>query len=184
MIETQERARPENHSADAERGGITHGIALPNVAPEPGPTARVARVRCKSGFMLCLNNASSSCIMCGRDFCSQHGNEEQSVCRRCRREYALRLKHEEAAYMETIRREVAESRNAHGLCGNESCENAHIVMCERCGSFYCPKHWGRYSYNYDYRTRTGIKRRRSSAVLCSSCKKHLSDYRKLAVYKD
>ncbi len=156
----------------------------PPARPAAAERVTVARVRCKSGFLLCLNNAGSTCIMCGRDFCSQHGNEEQGVCRRCRHEYARRLKHEEAAYLETIRREVAESRNAHGLCGNESCENAHIVTCERCGSFYCAKHWGRYSYNYDYRSRTGIKRRRATAVLCSSCKEHLSDYRKLAVYKD
>ena len=183
MIETQSRTEMQNPiemPAQTEMPTTT----MPPPALPAAERVKAARVRCKSGFILCLNNAGSTCIMCGHDFCSQHGNEEQGVCRRCRHEYARRLKHEEAAYLETIRREVAESRNAHGLCGNESCENAHIVTCERCGSFYCAKHWGRYSYNYDYRSRTGVKRRRATAVLCSSCKEHLSDYRKLAVYKD
>jgi hypothetical protein len=181
MIEAQNRVEAQN------RAEAPTQVQIPAVADNRAAAAdnrAVAKVRCKSGFILCLNSADNTCIMCGRDFCSQHGNEEQSVCRHCRHDYARRLKHEEAAYLETIRREVAESRNAHGLCGNEGCENAHIVTCERCGSFYCAKHWGRYSYTYDYRSRTGIKRRRATAVLCSSCKEHLSDYRKLAVYKD
>ncbi len=146
--------------------------------------SRVAAIKCKSGFIVCLNNASGNCIMCGRGFCTQHGNATQGVCRRCRHDYARRLKQESDAYLETIRREVAESRNLQGLCGAEGCENAHIVMCERCGSLYCAIHWGRYHYTYDYRSRTGIKRRRATAVLCTSCKEHLDDYRKLAKYKE
>lgn len=186
MLETTSRTEAVDEHREQEPS-VQHKsmpaarLARP-ISPTLPPTATpmAEKVRCKSGHLLCLNNAATECIMCGRAFCSQHGNVEQGVCRRCRHDYARRLKHEEAAYMETIRREVAESRNAHGLCGKEGCENAHIVMCERCGTLYCAKHWGRYSYSYDYRTRTGIKRRRAVSVLCTSCKRHLSDYRKLS----
>lgn len=176
--EVAEQRDDNNQPAPSKR--MPAAAMIPPNRPLAAPTAVAEKVRCKSGHLLCLNNAVADCIMCGRAFCSQHGNVEQGVCRRCRHDYARRLQHEEAAYMETIRREVAESRNAHGLCGNEGCDNSHIVMCERCGTLYCAKHWGRYSYTYDYRTRTGIKRKRAVSVLCTFCKSHLSDYRKLS----
>lgn len=133
----------------------------------------IKAARCKAGFVVCFNAAAETCLMCGRTFCSEHGKVEQGVCRHCRREYSTKLRVEEASYRETIRREVAEARNAVGLCGVEGCENAHIVMCERCGENYCARHWGRYSYRYHYRSRTGINTRKVQVILCASCKHNM-----------
>ncbi|GEM_PF-1824607 len=145
---------------------ITSQVGVPPLAEE----VQSKPARCKAGFVVCFNKAVESCLMCGRNFCSEHGKVEQGVCRHCRHEYADKLRVEAASYQETVRREVAEARNGVGLCGVEGCENAHIVMCERCGQNYCARHWGRYNYRQHYRTRTGVKSRRVQVILCGTCK--------------
>ena len=46
-------------------------------------------------------------MICGRHFCAQHGNVEDSVCRLCRSTYRAKLQAEAAQQVEVERREEA-----------------------------------------------------------------------------
>lgn len=92
---------------------------------------------------------------------------------------------EAAQQAEVERREYAEIRNnEENLCGWYECPNPLYARCERCGMSYCPKHVGRYRYNYRYRTRRGIYRRQAEVTLCDACKPYLQEYRHEKTWRD
>lgn len=92
---------------------------------------------------------------------------------------------EAAQQSEVERREYADERNREeNLCGWYECPNPLYARCERCGLSYCPRHTGRYRYNYRYRTRRGIYRRQAEVTLCDACKPYLYEYRAEKTWRD
>src|SRR5687768_18267975 len=75
-------------------------------------------LRCESSITVCFRTPAAQCVICGRHFCAQHGDVENSVCRLCKASYRRKLQQEAAAQAEIERREEAEQRNTDGnLCG-------------------------------------------------------------------
>jgi hypothetical protein len=142
-------------------------------------------LRCESSITVCFRTPAAQCVICGRHFCAQHGDVENSVCRLCKASYRRKLQQEAAAQAEIERREEAEQRNTDGnLCGWTECPNPLYARCERCGLSYCPRHVSRYRYNYRYRTRKGIYRRQAEVTLCDACKYYLPEYKGEKTWRD
>ena len=142
-------------------------------------------LRCESPIAICFRTPAAQCIICGRHFCSQHGDVAASVCRLCRTEYKRKTREESAQAAEIERREEAEHRNnEEGLCGWDDCPNPLYARCERCGLSYCPNHVGRYKYGYRYRTRKGVYRRQAEVTLCDACKHYLHEYKTEKSWRD
>ncbi len=124
-------------------------------------------------------------MICGRHFCAQHGNVEESVCRLCSSTYRAKLQAEAAQQVEIERREEAGRRNAEeNLCGWYECPNPFYARCERCGLSYCQQHVSRHRYSYRYRTRKGVYKRPAEVTLCDACKVYLNEYRVEKTWRD
>ena len=142
-------------------------------------------LRCESAITVCFRAPAAQCVICGRHFCGQHGNTEDSVCRLCKAAYRVKLRAEATQQDEIERREEAERRNSEeNLCGWYECPNDLYARCERCGLSYCPRHVSRHRYNYRYRTRRGIYKRQAEVTLCDACKVYLHEYRAEKTWRD
>ena len=142
-------------------------------------------LKCESAITICFRTPAAQCIICGRHFCAQHGNPEESVCRLCQGAYRAKLRAEAAQQDELERREEALRRNAEeNLCGWWDCPNPLYARCERCGLSYCPRHVSRHRYTYRYRTRKGVYKRQAEVTLCDACKVYLHEYRLEKTWRD
>ncbi|MCL5257324.1 MAG: hypothetical protein M1319_05955 [Chloroflexi bacterium] len=134
---------------------------------------------CELGFVICGHPAIARCSICGQDFCAIHGNHELEVCRNCLPIYLREMEKQRELATEETRRRIAEKLNSHGRCGHKNCgASTHLELCQRCMTWYCPKHITTYSYRYQLHRRDGIKRMNDQIALCEACAPHLRDYEK------
>ena len=142
-------------------------------------------LRCECAITVCLRAPAAQCVICGRHFCAQHGEVEDSVCRLCKGMHRTKLRAEAYQQSEIERREDAQRRNAdEDLCGWQDCPNPPYARCERCGLSYCSRHVGRHRYSYRYRTRRGVYKRQAEVTLCDACKVYLGEYRAERTWRD
>ncbi|MEX2238176.1 MAG: hypothetical protein WEB00_11630 [Dehalococcoidia bacterium] len=118
---------------------------------------------CQEGHIWgrCGAAAASSCVYCGRWFCSEHGGrtpENIDVCVRPRCQSKTRDLAEHQLYVGRM-----EQRNRVGICGLDSCEERYTASCSGCRGFYCGEH---VSSREDRRT---IDADRRMVATCDHC---------------
>jgi hypothetical protein len=134
--------------------------------------------------LFCTSVATHQCIICGRFFCEKHGDVDGPHCWRCKAGFMRKLEAEETAQIELVRREIAAQNNAAGSCGWAGCDNPKLILCQRCGLYYCGLHCNSFRYSYRFRSRKGVETRRAVVTLCDACKAHLREYKREKTWLD